>query len=151
MTEDKKRARRDMVRELGESVLEALTENVCAGIATGAIPLPDLQESLKPHMQEAAKRIASSEEFQQAMMRRMNHDLFESARPAQRPSVGAPPHQPPHKEPSALQAAGEAMVGDRELIVCPADDCQKVGEEAIKVCGRKHCPFPREDDLHAAD
>jgi hypothetical protein len=125
------RVRRDMVRELGEAVLDAVRGAVCDAIRSDPsfINREMLKEAMGPHMAHAAKTIANSDEFQKAITDRLTGDLFESLKPRVEHGGAEAPIQPlaPTPEP------------EPEVLKCPR--CDRVGAKAIEQCGRVQCPF----------
>jgi hypothetical protein len=126
---DQKRTRRDIVRELGEEVIAAIVERLTADIAKGNIELPSLIEALTPSMEEIAKRVAASPDFQKAMQERMTMSLFP-------PRITASPQAPAAPEPHPNAASS----GDA-LQKCSLGDCERYGHIAWQTCGRKECPM----------
>lgn len=132
MTERKQR--RDMVRELGECVLEAMMENLIAVIRDGYVSVPDLDEAMKPHMAMLAQRIANSPEFQDAMLKNMIEGIAPQPRPTLRDVV------------NDIESDDSVFVSKRvpEALgsfprMCIAEDCPRVGMD-IEHCARKDCP-----------
>jgi hypothetical protein len=86
-------------------------------------------------MAHAAKSIANSDEFQQAITDRLTADLFESLKPRVEHSgaeTQVPPFQPEEPEEPAVE--------------CAVEDCNRVGR-SVSDCQRAGCPFTVKDDL----
>jgi hypothetical protein len=134
---DETRQRRDRVRELGEAVISALQDAVCEMIRDQ----PDLlsadmiQDALAPHMKDAAKRIAASEEFQAAVTDRLTHDMFESLKP---PIRAMPEHVERVIDARTMDQFDPDLEGPPSLGGCSI--CERVGDDRIN-CQRASCPF----------
>lgn len=129
------RVRRDMVRELGEAVLDAVRGAVCDAIRNDPsfINRAQLQQAMDPHMAHAAKTVANSDDFQRAITDRLTADLFESLKPrAVQPEPSAPLEPEPEPE--------------MPLVECGVEDCNRVGQ-SVNECQRASCPFTIKDDL----
>lgn len=128
------RQRRDMVRELGEAVLDAIRGAVADAIRNDPtfINRALLQQAMEPHIADTARRVANSEEFTRAIEDRLTADLFESfKRPQQHIAQG------PIGE---LSTPAVEVKTEPAPIECSVDDCERVGD-AVNQCARASCPF----------
>ncbi|MEE4109552.1 MAG: hypothetical protein V2I24_09405 [Halieaceae bacterium] len=129
------RQRRDMVRELGEAVLDAIRGAVADAIRNDPtfINRALLQQAMEPHIADTARRVANSEEFTKAIEDRLTADLFDSFKR----------RQPPEPTASLAPSAPEP---EMPLVECSVEDCNRVGE-SVNECQRASCPFTIKDDL----
>lgn len=138
MTDQKpSRTRRDHVRELGEAVIEAVKVAVADRITSDPTFLSAelMRKAFEPHVNEAAKKIAASDEFQQAITDRLTADMFESMRPRVSANVRVEPEPDWPDMFSAPEAKAEPKP---EVLSCP--NCPRVGND-IDNCARVACPF----------